>query len=101
MNICKNIEPIKPGKRYFLEIVALDEQNFFSINPYGRLKLTPSQIRTLHTTEPALPPFNRCKDCSHAHPVGSRNVTCKKNPTLTWSKMSKACEQFEQRKEEE
>ena len=97
MNIEKNTKPIKPGQRYFLEIIATDDSQrprMFEIKPYGRIQLTPSQAAQLYTT--AAQTINRCRDCAHARQgsFGLRSVTCKENPGVCWDKMCKACEHF-------
>lgn len=99
MKITQNTDTIRPGKRYFLELTADEEPGYFALEPYGRLKLPPSHARRLYSVVPAVPAFQRCKDCVHAEQGSARNVSCKYNPKSTWSKMSKACEKFEGRKE--
>lgn len=94
MKIEKNTESITTGKRYFLELVSVDGGNTFSTSPTGRLKLTSAHLTELYSPISTHPAFARCKDCTLAVPDGPRNVSCQYNPSISWSKMSKACHHF-------
>lgn len=104
MNIQKAKLPLKDGVTYYLPIIfeesmePLAEGGGVFSTPGGRtLILSPKSVRALR--EEATPCL-RCKDCMHADASGGIWVSCKYHPLESWSKMCKACEHFQPRKEQ-
>lgn len=98
MKIAKNNNaPVKPGQRYFLDVVAAEiggECDYFVLPSGSVLKLSQSSIKTLWTEAQ---PINRCKDCKHAvqSEMYARNVSCEyQHSGCCRNKMSKACKHF-------